>query len=121
MNHFFHIPSVWPPFVEERRLALLAICRQHHLKRLWLFGSVLQPEKFGPQSDVDVLFEFWEERIADPDYLKNWDMFESKVQQLFNRNIDLVHYPSLQNPYFMEEMEEKAQLLYDSTSKEVPV
>lgn len=33
------------------------LCRQHHIRRLALFGSVLRPD-FGPDSDIDVLVEF---------------------------------------------------------------
>jgi predicted nucleotidyltransferase len=32
-------------------------CRQHHIRRLAFFGSVLRDD-FGPSSDVDVLVEF---------------------------------------------------------------
>ena len=79
----------------------------------------MQLERFRPDSDVDVLFEFWEEKISDQDYLKNWDSLRSKLEQLFDRKIDLVHFPSLKNPYFIEEMQEKARLLYDSTPEKV--
>lgn len=34
-----------------------AFCRQHHIRSLALFGSVLRPD-FRPDSDVDVLVEF---------------------------------------------------------------
>ena len=36
---------------------LAEFCREHHVKRLSLFGSVLGPD-FRPDSDVDVLIEF---------------------------------------------------------------
>jgi predicted nucleotidyltransferase len=41
--------------IDQERLA--AFCRQHHIRRLALFGSVLRAD-FGPQSDIDVLVEF---------------------------------------------------------------
>jgi hypothetical protein len=34
-----------------------SFCREHHIRRLSLFGSVLRSD-FGPDSDVDVLVEF---------------------------------------------------------------
>jgi predicted nucleotidyltransferase len=37
-------------------------CRQHHIRRLALFGSVLRDD-FGPGSDVDVLVEFEPEHV----------------------------------------------------------
>ena len=44
------------------REQLAAFCRKHHLTKLALFGSVLT-DRFGPDSDVDVLVEF------DPDHI----------------------------------------------------
>ena len=39
------------------RVALAALCRRHHIRRLSLFGSVLRGTA-GPDSDVDLLVEF---------------------------------------------------------------
>lgn len=41
--------------IDQKRLA--GFCRQHHVRRRALFGSVLRDD-FGPDSDVDVLVEF---------------------------------------------------------------
>lgn len=41
--------------IDRERLA--AFCREQHVKRLALFGSVLRDD-FGPESDIDVLVEF---------------------------------------------------------------
>ncbi len=41
--------------IDQSRLA--AFCRQHHIRRLALFGSVLRTD-FRPDSDVDVLVDF---------------------------------------------------------------
>ena len=37
---------------------LAGFCRRHHIRRLALFGSVLRPGDFQPDSDVDVLVDF---------------------------------------------------------------
>ena len=37
--------------------SLAALCRRRHIRRLAVFGSALT-ERFGPDSDVDVLVEF---------------------------------------------------------------
>lgn len=39
------------------QVELAEYCKEHHVKRLSLFGSVLRPD-FRPTSDVDVLVEF---------------------------------------------------------------
>jgi hypothetical protein len=111
----------WTPFLRARMDRLIVLCREHHLKRLWLFGSVLREADFRPDSDVDVLFELAENRISDKLYLKNLYGFVDNLEELFGRKVDMVHYPSLKNPYFIEEIEETKQLVYDQTRQEIPV
>ena len=36
-------------------------CRRHHIRRLWLFGSVLNDD-FREDSDIDILYEFQPEK-----------------------------------------------------------
>ena len=43
------------PNFEQGKIA--AFCRQHRIRRLALFGSVLRDD-FNPDSDIDVLVEF---------------------------------------------------------------
>ncbi|HQE83995.1 MAG TPA: nucleotidyltransferase domain-containing protein, partial [Candidatus Hydrogenedentes bacterium] len=43
--------------IEVDREQIAGFCRKHHLIKLALFGSVLT-DRFGPDSDVDVLFEY---------------------------------------------------------------
>ena len=61
----------------ERRLRidvptekLVEFCRQHHIRRLAFFGSVLRDD-FGPDSDVDVLVEFEAIEGHNTDYRSN--------------------------------------------------
>jgi len=114
-------PPSWTPFLRARMDRLIDLCREHHLKRLWLFGSVLREADFRPDSDVDVLFELDEDRISDQLYLKNLKGFIANLEKLFGRKVDMVHYPSLKNPYFIEEIDETKQLVYDQTRQEIPV
>lgn len=45
------------PPIEIYKDALATFCEKHHIVKLALFGSVLT-DKFGDESDVDVLIEF---------------------------------------------------------------
>jgi len=61
-------------------------CRKHHIRRLWLFGSVLNDE-FRKDSDVDVLYEF------KPGKTPGWEIvrIENELSQIFGgRRIDFV-------------------------------
>jgi uncharacterized protein len=68
--------------IDPQRLA--DFCRQHHIRWLALFGSVLRND-FGPASDVDVLAEFA------PDHVPGLDFFliEEELSQLLGRRVDL--------------------------------
>ncbi|HVC61718.1 MAG TPA: nucleotidyltransferase domain-containing protein [Acetobacteraceae bacterium] len=47
------------------RAALAALCRQHHIRRLSLFGSVLKGTA-RPDSDVDLLVKFGSGSLSAP-------------------------------------------------------
>jgi predicted nucleotidyltransferase len=60
-------------------------CENHHIIKLAFFGSVLT-DKFGPESDVDVLVEFDPEHI--PTLFDVLDMEES-LSLLLGRKADI--------------------------------
>jgi predicted nucleotidyltransferase len=75
--------------IDPERVA--EFCRQHHIKRLRLFGSVLRDD-FHPGSDVDVLVEF------EPGHTPGWEIvdIEDELGQIFGgRKVDMV------NPKFL--------------------
>ena len=51
--------------------ALASFCRKHRIRRLSIFGSALRDD-FGPESDIDVLVEFEEDRLPDCSALPGW-------------------------------------------------
>jgi len=72
--------------------ALTEFCRKWHIRRLWLFGSVLR-EDFTPDSDVDVLYEFEE------GWTPGWDIIdaEDELSLHIHRKVDMVSFKYL-NP-----------------------
>ncbi len=62
-----------------------AFCRQHHIRRLSLFGSVLRDD-FGPDSDVDVLVDF--DRGVDLGLLEIVAI-ENELSAILGRKVDL--------------------------------
>ena len=69
--------------LDRERLA--AFCRKWHIKRLWLFGSVLRDD-FRDDSDVDVLYEFEHGQVIG---FKIFDM-EEELSRLLGRKVDLI-------------------------------
>lgn len=87
---------------------LAAFCAEHHVVRLWLFGSVLR-DVFTPDSDVDVLVEF------DPEYVPGWEFYSAWVDELtgiFGQSVDLCTPASL-SKYVKQKVMRSAQLIYE--------
>jgi predicted nucleotidyltransferase len=69
----------------ERELrALREFCARHHVRKLYLFGSVLT-EEFDDESDVDVMIE----PAASPSIHEHFVM-QDELEALFGRKVDLV-------------------------------
>jgi len=87
---------------------IAAFCREHRIRRLALFGSILR-EDFGPESDIDVLVEF------EPDATPGFAFFgiQSALSKMLGRKVDL-NTPAALNRYFRDEVLHEAQVLYDA-------
>lgn len=61
-------------------------CKKWKVTEFSLFGSVTRPEKFRPDSDVDVLVRF-----ADDARISLFDLYhmEEELKAIFGRDIDL--------------------------------
>lgn len=90
------------------REKIAAFCRQHHVRRLALFGSALR-EDFGPESDIDVLVEF--EPRHTPGLL-GIARLERELSAIFGgRKVDL-RTPEDLSRYFREDVLKEAQVQY---------
>ena len=93
--------------IEIDREQLAAFCREHHLTKLALFGSVLT-DRFGPESDVDVLFEY------DPAHVPSlFDVvgMEAELSEILGRKADM-RTPRDLSRYFCDEVLRTAQVQY---------
>ncbi|MDX2247491.1 MAG: nucleotidyltransferase domain-containing protein [Bacteroidia bacterium] len=105
--------EILPDFLASRLDALQAHCRKYKVKYLWAIGSVLT-KNFRNDSDIDLVYDLDRPSISDEEYLSVLDGFISGLLVLFSgRKIDLIHYPSLRNPYFIEEVNETKVILYE--------
>ena len=84
-------------------------CRQHHIRRLSLFGSVLRDD-FTDKSDVDVLVEFEPGcRVG----LIRLAGIEEELSQLGGWKVDL-NTPGFLSPYFRDQVLAEAEVQYDA-------
>jgi len=94
-----------PITIDQEQLA--AFCRKHHLTKLAFFGSVLT-DRFGPDSDVDVLFEY------DPNYVPSlFDVagMEEELGAILGRKADM-RTPRDLSRYFRDEVVRSALVQY---------
>ncbi len=83
-------------------------CRQHHIRKLALFGSVLR-EDFHPDSDVDVLVEF--EPGHTPGFIRLFEIEEELSRLIGGHKPDLVT-PRFLNRRIRDKVMSQAQVQY---------
>ncbi|WP_424656788.1 nucleotidyltransferase family protein [Capnocytophaga granulosa] len=86
-----------------------SLCERYRVKTLYVFGSVLTPT-FDTYSDIDLLVDFLDQDALQ--YASNYFQFKFELEKLFNRKIDFLEERALKNPYFIENINQKKQLLY---------
>jgi len=88
---------------------LKKLCTLYKVNSMYAFGSVCT-NRFNDNSDIDLLISF--ENLSIEQYTDNYFELHYKLQDLFNRKIDLLTDKSLSNPYFIKGMEQTKQLIY---------
>lgn len=90
--------------IDRDRLA--DFCRRHHIRKLSVFGSVVRDD-FGPDSDIDVLYQF------EPDHIPGWDIvtIEEELSVLLGREVDFVSEKYL-NRWIRDRVLAEAEVLY---------
>ena len=81
-------------------------CREHHIRQLSLFGSVLRND-FSAESDVDMLVEF------EPGHIPGLAFFSMQrdLSELMGRKVDLNTANDL-DPSFRQAVLDEAQVVY---------
>lgn len=95
--------------IQDKITELEELCRVFDVKTLHVFGSACT-DKFNEASDIDILVSFKD--ISIEKYTDNYFDLHYKLEELFNRKIDLLTERSLSNPYLIESIEETKELLY---------
>lgn len=93
--------------IELDKEQIAAFCTRHHLTKLALFGSVLT-DRFGPDSDVDVLFEYAPKHIPT---LFDVAAMEEELSGILGRKADM-RTPQDLSRYFRDEVVRTALVQY---------
>lgn len=105
--------------ITEKSTELEQMCREHHVRRLDLFGSAATGEFDAQKSDLDFLVEFMD--VPGAHTFKNRYRLSRKLESLFGRPIDLVVDRAIRNPYFRQSVEESRTPVYASLREETSV
>lgn len=97
-------------FILAKREEIAELCRQHHVRRLSVFGSAARDDFDPATSDVDLLVAFDPE--ADPIYAKNYYGLRDHLEGLFHREVDLIGDGLIRNPYRLRSIEQDKVELY---------
>ncbi len=96
--------------IDQRREQIAAICREHEVARLLVFGSVLRDD-FNPEtSDIDFLVEFLPG--VNKGWLSEYTDLKEAMEGLFGRKVDVVWERGVRNPYILKSVEREKELLY---------
>jgi predicted nucleotidyltransferase len=99
------------PLIENNIEPIQLILKKHNVKRAFVFGSVCT-DRFNGDSDVDMIVAF-KKRYFDG-YADNYLSLESELSALLQRNIDIVAEETIQNPYFIQSVNQTKTPIYES-------
>lgn len=97
--------------IEANLHKIIEICRRFHVRKLWVFGSILT-NRFNDQSDVDLCVDFDWDNIPLLESADNFFDFQFALEDLLGRKVDITDDSCVKNPYFREELDETRCLVY---------
>jgi len=95
--------------IDQHLPVIQRLCRDHHVKTLHACGSALRAD-FNPESDIDLLVVF--DRSIGHSAFVQFFGFKEELESMFGRNVDLISYESIKNPFFKLEIEQTKQAVY---------
>ena len=101
--------------IKRNMTQIVALCEKHKVLQLYVFGSALTT-KFNKHSDVDFTVIFDREALPLMVYGDNYFSFKFALEDLLKRDVDLIEYNAIKNPYFKEELDETKHLIYGQAS-----
>ena len=90
------------------------LCEEFGVERLELFGSAAT-EEVEEANDIDFIVRFAD---RSPGYANRYLDFAKALEELLDREVDLVTERSIQNPYFRRSVDASRRVIYDRRSEE---
>ena len=86
-----------------------ALCSKHKVSRLFVFGSILT-DRYNQASDIDFVVDFSDVDIYN--YADNYFDLKTSLENLLNRQIDLMEEKAINNPYLRKSIDSSKKLIY---------
>jgi predicted nucleotidyltransferase len=96
-------------FIEQHTKEIETFCRQHTVKWLYAFGSVLT-DRFTNESDINLIVDF--EPLDTAKYADNYFNLKFGFEAALYRTINLLEENAIRNPYFKQAIETRRRLVY---------
>jgi predicted nucleotidyltransferase len=104
------VERMFHPILQAQLPSIEQLFKAHRIKSAYAFGSIVS-DKFTDDSDIDLLINFDDEvRVLERGEI--WWKLHDALRKVFDRDVDLVVENTLKNPYFIEDINEKKQLIY---------
>ena len=107
------IMEALPALIADRLGELRALCEKYRVKRLTLFGSAVKGTFDPATSDVDFVVEFLPD-APQGGFGGAYFQLLGDLNDLFERDVDLVERGSIENPYFLQVLALTERAVYDS-------
>lgn len=90
------------PLIAYHLPRLRTLYRRYQFHQVWVVGSATDPERFGPDSDVDFLWQMDLGIVTTREFLDHPLIMKRELKATLGREVDFVPYPYFRNPYFRE-------------------
>lgn len=104
--------------IARHREELKNLCFKHHVEELYVFGSILT-EFFKDESDIDFLVKFG--NVDSYEYFDNYMDFKESLEELFDRDVDLVEMQTLKNPILIRSINKNKSKIYGRSDSKMVV
>lgn len=95
--------------IEENIEKIEALCKRYKVDSLFVFGSILTSD-FNKSSDIDLLVDFKEVDLYD--YADNYFDLKDSLEEILERQVDLLENKAVKNPYLRKSIDSSKQLIY---------
>lgn len=99
-------------WIADKQAELDELCRRHHVKALYLFGSATRDDFRPDESDVDFVVTF--QSLPAGDLADAYFGLLNDLEVLFGRPVDLITDASIENPHFRKAVEDDRIAVYDA-------